>query len=229
MDFGTTFTNAMNHMGWPEVFGFLGAVFYIATHWMKTMVPLRILGITSNIFLLTYATLHASYPSILLYASLIPINGLRLVQMLKLVRQVEVAAQGDLNMDWLKPFMSKRTYQAGEILFRRGDRAEEMFYTVSGRFRLIESGITIEPGQVVGELGLLAPENRRTQSLECVESATVLVISYEKVRELYFQNPKFGFFFLRLISERMFQNIDRLEARLEAQKRAAAEAAPQKA
>jgi CRP-like cAMP-binding protein len=99
-----------------------------------------------------------------------------------------------------------------------------MFYVVAGKFRLIESGIQIGPGQVVGELGLLAPENRRTQSLECVESATVLVISYEKVRELYFQNPQFGFFFLRLISERMFQNIDRLERRLEAREGAAAPA-----
>jgi hypothetical protein len=214
MDIGAVFTNALGHMGWPEVFGFVGALFYIGTHWMKTMVPLRALGITSNVCLLTYATLHGSIPSMMLYGTLIPINSLRLVQMLKLVRKVQEASQGDLNMDWLKPFMSKRHHQAGEILFRRGDRAEEMFYTVSGHFRLIESDIQIGPGQVVGELGLLAPENRRTQSLECVESATVLVISYDKVRELYFQNPQFGFFFLRLISERMFQNIERLERRL---------------
>jgi CRP/FNR family transcriptional regulator, cyclic AMP receptor protein len=226
MDIGARLADALGYLGWPDVFGFVGAMFYIATHWMKTMVPLRILGIASNVCLLTYATLHASYPSILLYGSLIPINALRLVQMLKLVRQVEQATQGDLNMDWLKPFMSKRHHQAGEILFRRGDRAEEMFYTVAGHFRLIESAIQIGPGQVVGELGLLAPENRRTQSLECVENATVLVISYDKVRELYFQNPKFGFFFLRLISERMFQNIDRLERRLSEREAAAAEVAP---
>src|ERR1700730_10477091 len=115
MDIGAVFTSAMGHMGWPEVFGFGGALFYIATHWMKTMVPLRILGITSNVCLLAYATLHASVPSMMLYGALIPINSLRLTQMLKLVRQVEDAAQVDLNMDWLKPFMSKRTYEAGEI------------------------------------------------------------------------------------------------------------------
>jgi cyclic nucleotide-binding protein len=226
MDIGAALTDAMGHMGWPEVFGFVGALFYIGTHWMKTMVPLRVLGITSNVCLLTYATLHYSVPSMLLYGALIPINTLRLTQMLKLVRQVEDAAQGDLNMDWLKPFMSKRRYEAGAILFRRGDRAEEMFYTVSGRFRLVESGIEIGPGQVVGELGLLAPENRRTQSLECTEDASVLVISYEKVRELYFQNPQFGFYFLRLISERMFENIERLEHKLSARDAAAADVSP---
>lgn len=221
MDIGAVFTNAMGHMGWPEVVGFVGALFYIGTHWMKTMVPLRVLGITSNVCLLTYATLHASIPSMMLYGALIPINGTRLVQMLRLVRQVKEASHGDLNMDWLKPFMHKRQYQAGDVLFRRGDSAHEMFYTMSGRFRLIESGIEVGPGQVVGELGLLAPENRRTQSLECVENASVLVISYDKVRELYFQNPQFGFFFLRLISERMFQNIERLERRLSEREAAA--------
>jgi CRP/FNR family cyclic AMP-dependent transcriptional regulator len=221
MDIGAVFTNAMGQMGWPEVVGFVGALFYIGTHWMKTMVPLRVLGITSNVCLLTYATLHASIPSMMLYGALIPINGTRLVQMLRLVRQVKEASHGDLNMDWLKPFMHRRQYQAGDVPFRRGDSAHEMFYTVAGRFRLIESGIEVGPGQVVGELGLLAPENRRTQSLECVENASVLVISYDKVRELYFQNPQFGFFFLRLISERMFQNIERLERRLSEREAAA--------
>jgi hypothetical protein len=217
-------SHAMGYLGWAELFGFIGALFYVGTHLMKTMVPLRIMGIASNVFLLTYVTLHASYPSVLLYGALIPINGVRLYQMLKLVRQVEEAAAGDLNMDWLKPFMSKRTYQAGEILFRRGEHASEMFYTVTGHFRLIEMGIEIGPGRVLGELGLLAPGNKRTQSLECVKNATVLVITYEKVRELYFQNPEFGFFFLQLISERMFQNLERLEQRLAEREAAAAPA-----
>ena len=31
------------------------------------------------------------------------------------------------------------------------------------------------------------------------------------MKELYFQNPQFGFFFMRLTSERLFDNIKRLE------------------
>jgi len=63
-------------------------------------------------------------------------------------------------------------------------------------------------------MGLLAPENRRTASLECVADGDVLTLSYEKLRELYFQNPQFGFYFLKLTSERLLQNIARLEERL---------------
>ncbi|MGC1900693.1 MAG: Crp/Fnr family transcriptional regulator, partial [Pseudolabrys sp.] len=32
--------------------------------------------------------------------------------------------------------------------------------------------------------------------------------------ELYFQNPQFGFYFLRLTTERLFDNISRLEKEL---------------
>jgi len=49
----------------------------------------------------------------------------------------------------------------------------------------------------------------------------ILSVSYSKVEELYVQNPAFGFYFLRLTSARLFQNIEKLEQRL-AQQTAAA-------
>jgi hypothetical protein len=53
----------------------------------------------------------------------------------------------------------------------------------------------------------------------------VLSVSYTKVEELYVQNPEFGFYFLRLVSARLFQNIATLEQRL-AQRSPASAAAP---
>jgi len=58
----------------------------------------------------------------------------------------------------------------------------------------------------------LAPDNQRTQSVECNEDGEVLTISYERLLELYFQNPEFGYYFLRLTSERLLQSVARLEA-----------------
>jgi CRP/FNR family transcriptional regulator, cyclic AMP receptor protein len=42
----------------------------------------------------------------------------------------------------------------------------------------------------------------------------VLTATYQQVKELYFQNPQFGFYFLRLTTERLFDNIGRLEKEL---------------
>jgi CRP-like cAMP-binding protein len=70
----------------------------------------------------------------------------------------------------------------------------------------------------MGELGFVVPTNRRTQTVTCIEDGDVLTITYEKLLELYFQNPEFGYYFLRLTSERLLQNISRLEAIIEANK-----------
>jgi CRP-like cAMP-binding protein len=77
---------------------------------------------------------------------------------------------------------------------------------------LRELGIELKPGEVVGELAMLAPDNRRTATLECIESGQALSITYEQVEQLYYQNPTFGFYFLRLATARLFDNISRLEA-----------------
>jgi CRP-like cAMP-binding protein len=61
---------------------------------------------------------------------------------------------------------------------------------------------------------MLSPSNLRTQTLECIEGGVVLSVSYTQVEELYVQNPAFGFYFLRLASARLFQNIAKLEERL---------------
>jgi CRP-like cAMP-binding protein len=86
-----------------------------------------------------------------------------------------------------------------------------MFFTISGRYRLKEIDIELLQGQVVGEMGFMSPSNTRTQTLECLEAGEVLSISYDEVRQLYFQNPEFGFYFLRLTSERLFSNMEKME------------------
>jgi CRP/FNR family transcriptional regulator, cyclic AMP receptor protein len=110
-------------------------------------------------------------------------------------------------------------------LFAKGEVAHDMFYTMSGRYVLVEPGIEIEPGHLVGELAMLAPDNRRTATLECIEAGNVLSITYEQVEELYYQNPTFGFYFLRLATARLFDNVGRLESEL-AKRQAAATAMP---
>ena len=73
---------------------------------------------------------------------------------------------------------------------------------------------------------MLSPSNMRTQTLECIEAGLILSVSYSKVEELYVQNPAFGFYFLRLTSARLFQNLNTLQQRLDQQAAATAEPKP---
>ena len=201
-------------MNYVTAIGFVAAGLVIATLSMRTMVPLRIVGIASNCAFVTYGILFGSVPTVVLHTILLPLNIYRLREMFNLVKQVKVAAQGDMSMDWLKPFMSKRSIKAGDILFQKGDEADHVYFVVSGRLHLNEIDIDVLPGSVVGELGMLAPARRRTQTLECSEDGSLLEITYDKIEELYYQNPKFGFYFLRLSTGRLFENIARLERSL---------------
>jgi CRP/FNR family cyclic AMP-dependent transcriptional regulator len=195
-----------------DLFGYLAAMLVLATFSMRTMVPLRITGIASNCVFIAYAYVAAAYPVLILHIILLPLNSLRLYQMQQLVGRVREASRGDLSMDWLKPYMTARRCRAGEALFRKGDVAEEMYYTVTGRYRLAEIDADVGPGQIIGEIGFIAPDKRRTLTFACSEHGQLLAISYSQLGQLYFQNPTFGFYFLQLIAKRLFEDINRLEA-----------------
>jgi CRP-like cAMP-binding protein len=193
----------------------VGAVFYVATLMMRTIVPLRVIGIISIAFFIAYGAVAGAVSTFLLYLLSLPINVIRLRQMLSLVKKARMSAQGDLSMDWLRPYMTPRKYRKGDVLFRKGDVANEMFLTVTGKFLVNEIGIEVPPGRIVGELGFVAPKNKRTQTVTCLESGDVMTITYETLLELYFQNPEFGYYLLSLTSERLLQNISRLEGLVE--------------
>ena len=196
----------------------IGATFFVATLLTLTMVPLRVSNMVSNVFFMAFGALASDIKTFLLSSLLLPINAIRLRQMLNLVKKARNAARGQTSMEWLKPFMTQRKYRQGEILCKKGDVANEMFLTVSGKLLVTEFGIELPPGSPVGELGFLTPSNLRTATVECTEAAQVLTITYERLLELYFQNPQFGYYFLVLTSQRLLQNIARAERTIEQNK-----------
>jgi hypothetical protein len=189
----------------------IGSIFFVATLLTRTMVPLRVANMISDIFFVAFGALAGDIKTFLLYLLMFPINAIRLRQMLTLVKKARVATQGDMSMEWLKPFMTARKYRQGDILFRKDDEANEMFLTVTGKFLVTEIGVEHPPGHLMGELGFLTPNKRRTGTVECTEDGQVLIITYEKLLEIYFQNPEFGYYFLVLTSQRLLENISRLE------------------
>jgi hypothetical protein len=194
-----------------NMFALVGAIFFVATLLTQTMVPLRVANMIGCAFFAGFGALSGTITTFLLYLLLVPINAFRLRQMLVLVKKARSATQGDTSMEWLKPFMTERKYRKGDTLMKKGDAANEMLLTVTGKFLVKEIGVELPPGRLMGELGFLTPDNRRTATIECIEDGHVLTITYEKLLEIYFQNPQFGYYFLVLTSQRLLENIARLE------------------
>src|ERR1700759_4768548 len=207
-----------------NMFALVGAIFFVATLLTQTMVPLRVANMIGCAFFSVFGLLSGAVTTFLLYLLMVPINAYRLRQMLALVKKARSATQGDTSMEWLRPFMTQRNYRKGDILMKKGDAAREMLLTVTGLFRVIEINVELPPGNLMGELGFLTPDNRRTATIECIEDGHVLFITYEKLLEIYFQTPQFGYYFLVLTSQRLLENLARAEASA-AQSKAEAQAA----
>lgn len=205
-------------MHWISLLSYVASAFAAGALLMKRMIPLRLMIIVGNALFVVYGALSGEYFTMALHAVLLPLNAWRLREMQELIKKVEIASDGTISMDWLTTFMRRERVKAGDILFSRGDPASELFYIVSGTFRIPELGVDLGEGKMVGEVGLLAPEQKRSQSMQCIVEGDLLVVSYDEVNELYFQNPEFGYHFLKLITSRLFSDLARLEKELSARK-----------
>ena len=205
------------HFDITTAIGMLGGVFYLASHYMKAMVPLRVLALVSSVLFLIFSVLHTHFditelivlPEFILNLILLPINLKRLGEINRLTKQIEQATVESPVTEWLLPHMHLRKHKAGEVLFRKGDVADEIVYVASGKLKLQGIDHFIGPGELIGEIGLFSPEKVRTLTVVCDTDCELYQMTDEQIYRLYYQNPKLGFFFMRLIVERLLRDVKR--------------------
>src|ERR1017187_3035087 len=81
-----------------NMFALIGAIFFVATLLTQTMVPLRVSNMVGCAFFVGFGALAGDVKTFLLYLLLLPINALRLHQMLHLVKKARSATRGDTSM-----------------------------------------------------------------------------------------------------------------------------------
>jgi hypothetical protein len=205
------------HFDIITVIGILAGAFYVASTFQKAMVSLRVLALVSNVLYLIYSPLHADFqiahlivmPPFLVNLILLPINAKRLLEIIRLTKQIEQATVESPVTEWLLPHMYLRKHKAGDVLFRKGDKADEMMYVASGKLKLEGIDHFIGPGELIGEIGLFSSEKVRTLTVVCDTDCDLYHMTDEQIYRLYYQNPKLGFFFMRLIVERLLRDVKR--------------------
>jgi hypothetical protein len=193
-------------MAWTDFVGYLAAAFMFSTFYMKRMIPLRAVGIAANITFITYASISHVYPLLILHLGLLPLNVLRMVQMIRLVNSVRESSRGDFSMDFLVPFMHKESFKKGTVVFKKGDDSDKMYYLRKGLVRLEEFDTTLKEGELMGEIAIFSPHKKRTATAICEEDTEFLTIQENQVLQLYYQNPKFGFYMVQLIIHRLLKS-----------------------
>ena len=193
----------------------VAGVLQVSSSFVKTMVPLRWLAVLSNLGFLVYGVMHPLFMMALMHGVLLPINVVRLTEMTRLTRRVKAATNNtDRSGIWLRPYMRTSRRKAGDVLFRIGDEAEHLYILIEGRIDFVEINASLGPGQMFGEIAFFSPERRRTATAICGEDCVLLSIDQSTVRQLYFQNPGFGFEIVGLIAGRLSADVARLRAQL---------------
>jgi phosphotransferase system glucose/maltose/N-acetylglucosamine-specific IIC component len=195
----------------------VAATLVIISSFVKTMIPLRCLAVGGNLGFLVYGAIHPSIVMMLLHGLLLPVNIYRAIEMVRLTRRVRAASvEGDLSGVWLKPYMRKKRLKAGDVLFRKGDAADHLYFLAEGRIEFVEIDQAMDAGRLFGEIAFFAPDKRRTLTARCTTDCTVLRIDETTFKQLYFQNPTFGFEIVTLVAGRLMADRGRLERQLAA-------------
>ena len=191
----------------------IGIGLVVAGSFTRTMLPLRWLAVGSDAALVIYGSLQPSTITLILAATLLPINVFRAVEVTRLTRRVARAqADSDLTGLWLKPHMKARRLKAGQTLFNKGDIANRLYLLVDGEMELTDIGKRLESGRIFGEIALFSPSGLRTHTARCVSNCNVLEIHERTVKQLYYQNPSFGFHLIELLAGRLSADVERAEA-----------------
>ena len=61
-----------------------------------------------------------------------------------------------------------------------------------------------------GEVGIFSPRASRTAGAICTDDCELFSIKQTKLLELYYQNPGFGFFIVRILSDHIDENVNAL-------------------
>jgi|SRR5581483_7874817 len=194
-------------MSWIDLLGYVASASVLITFCMSTMVPLRIVAIGSNVLFASYGAAAHIYPVLILHTILLPVNSIRLYQILDLIKRVRAAELSEMSVEILLPLMSKRNHKAGEVFIRKGEKADSMYYLASGTIRIVEVDKVIGPGAVLGEIGIFARDQKRTATVECVSDCEIYEISESRTKQLYFQNPAFGFAVMKVVIGRLVENM----------------------
>ncbi|HUN46591.1 MAG TPA: cyclic nucleotide-binding domain-containing protein [Stellaceae bacterium] len=190
--------------------GYLASALMLGTFGMRTMMPLRIIALGSNLLFIAYGVFEQFYIVILLNTVILPLNIWRLIEIMRLIKSVKTAVDQDDVFEALIPFGRRMTLKSGETIIRKGDLSEALYLVVEGSLYVEEAKAELGPGAIVGEIGVLSGKQRRTATVSAKTNCVLAKVSAEDFQRVYFTNPAVGLSLVRLVIDRL---IEQLEAR----------------
>jgi hypothetical protein len=188
--------------------GYLASAMVLGTFGMRTMMPLRIAALATNIVVIAYAALTQLHVVLVIQIMLLPLNVWRLIEIQRLVKKLRGRVDEHAVFDALLPFAKRLTVPEGELVIRRGDPSDSLYLVLDGTLHVREAAIDLGPGTIVGEIGVLSASHVRTATVAAKTDCLLARISAEDFQRVYYTNPAVGLSLVRLIIERLTKQVD---------------------
>jgi DNA-binding NarL/FixJ family response regulator len=148
------------------------------------------------------AHLHKIYPKLSVANRS---QAIRVGQHLDELREIDKRRGGEQSSlrYWLLPHMKPESKRQGELLFRKGDPGQTMYFIQQGRVVLPEIGVEMSEGDLFGEIGIFTPEQTRTCTARCETDAKLFSLTADQAERLFFEYPQFAYHITQLIARRL--------------------------
>jgi hypothetical protein len=187
---------------------YIASLLVLGTFGMRTMMPLRIAALASNVSLIAYSLVSHLYLVLLLQVVLLPINLWRLIEIILLARRLRSAVSEDSVFKALLPFAGVRWVKSGEVIMRKGDSSDALYLVLEGQLWVEEVAAAVGPGSIVGEIGVLSSSHRRTATVSAKSDCKLGVVSSVDFQQVYYTDPALGLSLVRLIIDRLTRDVD---------------------
>lgn len=188
--------------------GYLASILVLCTFCAKTMLPLRSIALGSNLAFISYGVLLHLYPVLMLHVVLLPLNAWRLAEILLLSKRAQKIVGSNTIFTALSPFATRTIARQSEVIIRKGDPSDCLYLVYEGLLRVAEAGAELGPGSVIGEMGVLSRSHARTATVRAHTDCVLGRVSAQDFDRVYFANPSLGLALIRLIMDRLVEEIE---------------------
>lgn len=189
--------------------GYLALALLVVSAFMQGITWLRIFAIAAAAAVAVYGVIAENWGVVAAAVVIAAIHLWRLWEVHRLegiTREATAGGGAPLTVEWLLPYMEPIAVPKDTVVFHKDSAADAMYFIEHGRISFDEVQVEMGKGTLFGEIGIFSHDKKRTATAKTLEDTSLLRISDDRVRELFFKNPEFGFFIVGLITRRLIED-----------------------
>ena len=190
-----------------EAVGWIAVVFKLSTFAMHSMIPLRLLAMASSGFFIIYRSVLQIWPLLAVELILLSMNAYRLYTLIALRRLVtHMTDESEPDFSAAMAYGKKRVFQTGDIVFKKGDPVDSLYYLFEGRVEIEDQDVTVTAGKIFGEMAFFNSIAERSATVRCVEDTVVYEVDEKRFTRLQYEDPTYAMAVMRTVTRRLVEN-----------------------